>query len=419
MFIAYICKKSKNMISKIKYEYLLGIIAVLWVLFFSFVLQLKPYFYQLGDDATYLEASKLLYFKGLLDNTRPFLIAALFGIPYLFGFNDDIVIQWGFILNFCSWFFTVILIFKILSTQINRGLAFSGAIVFIFCIGNLAHAFRFLSESGFIFLFTFSIYLLSKYEINKNINYIISAIFVVFINVLVKPVAIGFFVIILLFYYKRIKELFFAKYASILAVGILLLFFQMYSMKKNFGDYTLSYISSITYYNYLGAKAYCYQKDTIYLPGENQRTHDFIKLSSHEMKKVAEKDFSYQLKNNTLNLFKAYLFCIYSNSSKGNYIVSECKNKNETRYFDFFRFAFKSISKMQTIGFTIVGVLLSFYFLVTYKKQRAFFVLISILLLYIFFISAISCYECDRFHIAFYPIVILLFFERFKTNILK
>ena len=101
------------MISKIKYEYLLGIIAVLWVLFFSFVLQLKPYFYQLGDDATYLEASKLLYFKGLLDNTRPFLIAALFGIPYLFGFNDDIVIRWGYILNFCSWFFTIILIFKI------------------------------------------------------------------------------------------------------------------------------------------------------------------------------------------------------------------------------------------------------------------------------------------------------------------
>ena len=392
---------------------------VLWVLFFSFVLQLNPYFYQMGDDATYLGASRLLYFNGLLDNTRPFIIAALFGIPYLFGFDDDIVIQWGFILNFCSWFYTVILIFKILSTQINRRFAFLGAIVFIFCIGNLAHAFRFLSESVFIFLFTFSIYLLSKYKYKKNINHIISAIFVVIINVLIKPVAIGFFVIILLFYYKRIKELFFTKYASILAIGIFLLLFQMYSMKKNFGDYTLSYISSITYYNYLGAKAYCYQKDTIYLPGKNKRTRDFIKLSSHEMKKLADRDFSYQLKNNTINIFKAYLFCIYSNSSKGNYIVSECKNKNETSYFNFFRFVFKAVSKMQTIGFTIVGVLLSFYFLITYKKQRAFFVLISILLLYIFFISAISCYECDRFHIAFYPIVIFLFFEWFNNKYLK
>ncbi len=47
------------MISKIKYEYILFFIALIWVFIFSFALQLAPHFNFLGDDITYLEASKM------------------------------------------------------------------------------------------------------------------------------------------------------------------------------------------------------------------------------------------------------------------------------------------------------------------------------------------------------------------------
>ena len=133
------------------------------------------------------------------------------------------------------------------------------------------------------------------------------------------------------------------------------------------------------------------------------------------MIKIANNDFKYQIKNNTTNLIKAYLFCIYSNSSKGNYIVSECENINRTCYFDFFRFFFKAISKLQNIFFTICSVMISFYFLINSNSTNKFYLLISIFILYIFFISAISCFECDRFHIAFFPLLILLF-TSFKSN---
>ena len=56
------------MISKIKYEYLLGLIAVLWALFFSFVLQLKAGFSPIGDDGSYLISAKLLYFNLKIDD---------------------------------------------------------------------------------------------------------------------------------------------------------------------------------------------------------------------------------------------------------------------------------------------------------------------------------------------------------------
>ena len=188
----------------------------------------------------------------------------------------------------------------------------------------------------------------------------------------------------------------------------------MYSLKKNYGDFTLSYISAITYYNYLGAKADCYKKGIEYIPGKNERSIKFGLLTSHEMKKKANDDFKYQIKNNTLNLFKAYLFCIYSNTFKGNFIVSECKNKKETNYFDIFYFLFKAISKLQNIIFTISGVIISVFSVIKLKKEDDFYLLISFFILYIFFVSAMSCFQCDRFHIAIFPLFIMLLSKKTK-----
>ena len=150
------------MISKIKYEYLLGLIAFFWAIFFSFVLQLKAGFSPLGDDGSYLFSAKLLYINFKLDDTRPLLISAIHGFPYIFGFLDSSVVIWGIFVNFFCWFFTTILLFKIISKRLNRKKAFLFSILFISFIGNLAHAFHFLSESIFIFMILFSIYLIKN-----------------------------------------------------------------------------------------------------------------------------------------------------------------------------------------------------------------------------------------------------------------
>ena len=397
------------MISKIKYEYLLSLIAVLWALFFSFVLQLKAGFSPIGDDGSYLISAKLLYFNLKIDDTRPLLISAIHGIPYLFGFTDNIVIKWGIFINFLCWFFTTILLFKIISKRLYRKTAFLFSILFISCIGNLAHAFNFLSESIFIFMILFSIYLIHRYYESKKQYYLTLAISILLLNTLIKPVSIGLALITIVFFIREINKIFLNKFSFFLVTSLFLLFFQMYSLKKNYGDFTISYISSITYYNYLGAKADCFKKGIEYLPSKNERAYEFAKYSDHKMIKVANDDFKYQIKNNTTNLIKAYLFCIYSNSSKGNFIVSDCKNVTKTCYFDFFRYLFKAISKMQNIIFTSCSVLISIYLLVNAKKTNKFYLLISIFILYLFFISAISCFQCDRFHIAFFPLLLLIF----------
>lgn len=402
-------KKNESMIYKVKYEYLLAFIAIIWVLFFSFTIQLKPGFSLIGDDGTYLYSARLLYFNFQIDNTRPLLISVIHGVPYLFGFNDNVVIKWGLFINFLCWFFTIILLFKIISKRLDRKKAFLLSLFFIFIIGNLAHAFRFLSESIFIFMIVLSIYFVSKYYETTKPYYLTIAISILLLNTLIKPVSIGLAFILFVFFSKQFNRIIFNKFSFLLIVSFSLIVFQMYSLKKNYGDFTISYISSITYYNYLGDKADCYKKGIEYFPGKSERSKKFGLLSSHQMKEIADNDLKNQLKNNKFNLFKAYLFCIYSNSSKGNFIVSECKNVNNTSYFDVFRFLFKAISKIQNIVFTIISVVLSFYYLLNFKETDTFYLIIATFVLYIFFISAISCFECDRFHIGFFPLMVLLF----------
>ncbi len=403
------------MFSKIKYEYLLAFIAITWVLFFSFVIQLKAGFSSIGDDCSYLYSAKLLYYSFQLDNTRPLLISAIHGVPYLFGFTDSVVIKWGIFINFLCWFFTAILLFRIISKKVNRKKAFLFTLFFIFIIGNLAHAFNFLSESIFIFMIVYSVYLISKYYETTKHYYITIAISILFLNTLIKPVSIGLALILFVFFITKFSRIIFNKFSFLLIVSFSMIIFQMYSLKKNYGDYTISYISSITYYNYLGDKADCYKKGIAYIPGKTERSKKFGLLSSHEMKESADNDLKYQLKNNAFNLFKAYLYCIYSNSHKGNFIVSECKNEKETSYFTIFYFLFKAISKVQNILFTIIGVIFSFYCLLNFRKTDTFYLINATFILYIFFISAMSCFQCDRFHITFFPLVIVLF-SKFKNK---
>ena len=401
--------KNKNMISKIKYEYLLFLIAIIGTIFFLYVIQLKVHLSPTGDDTTYLLAAKKLYFHGLASDDRPILISLIDGFPFLFGFPSSVVINWGIFVNYCCWLFTVILIFKIIADQLNRKIAFFGALFFLTCIGNLAIAFNFLSESIFIFMLVLSVFFANKYFKTNNTNFITLGIAVLTFAILIKPMSIGLVFIVTLFFFKKLKSVLWNKFSGLILIGLSMIFFQMYSLKQQYGDYTISYIDSITYYNYLGAKADCLKKGIAFFPGDNERALYFSKFTSHEQRKIANDDMKTQLKNNTVNLFKAYLFCIYSNTSKGSFIISQCENEKQTFYFDAFKFLFKAISKVQNILLTIIAVLLSFYSLtINRKNQSDFNRMISVIILYIFFISAISCFQCDRFHIVFYPLIIIL-----------
>lgn len=397
----------KKIILSYKYESILLLIAISWSLFFSFVLQLKSEYTLQGDEGSYFNAAKKLYFDFTLDEGRPFVISAINGFPLLFGLSEKLLFNWIFIVNTISWFLTSILIYKITTDLSSKRKGFLLSVLFLFCIGNLAITFKFLSESIFILLLTFSFFLIHKFTKTRQHKYLTLTIALLILTTLVKPMAIGLVFIVVLAHIRILKKIIFTKFSFFIIISSAFVFFQMNTMKNKYGNYTISYIDSYTYYNYLGNRAYCLENNLEFHDAKGERFNHFITLSNFEQKKLANEDFKRQIVNNTSDFIKAYCVNFYINSTKGTAVVHGCENKNKSSYFYFFQYSFKAISKIQNILFSLLSVIVSIYFIITLKKKNVFSTILAFSSLYIIMISAISCNQGDRFHIVVYPLLLL------------
>ena len=396
------------MLKKYKFYFLLLLIASSWLLFFSFVIQLKMNFLLEGDEPGYFQAAQKLYSSFRLDDGRPLLIAAINGFPLLFGLKIDWLNYWIFLINVFSWLATAFFIFDIVATNFNKKAGFFLALIYIFCVGNLAITFKVLSESVFIMFLIFGIFLTNKYLLSRNYKFLSVAISIFFLASLIKPIALGMGFILTFIFIKNLKLIFINKYSIFIFLSIGLVFFQMNTLKKEYGNFTISYIDGFTYYNYLGTRADCLKNNTKFIQGKNPRFLYLSKFNHVEQKKIVLSDFKNQLFNNTFYLIKAYFINILSNSTHGSPVITNCQNKNKTNYFDFFKVLFKVLSKIQNIIYTTIGLSLSLYCLKNYQSFNKLLFLISALQLYLFLLSAISSNQGDRLHLVLFPLTILL-----------
>jgi hypothetical protein len=407
------------MISKIKYEYLLLIIASLWLMFFAFLLQYNQQTYIFPDSYSYLLSIKQFFFEFKLNDHRPFLFSLLNGIPLLFNLSIDTIFEWSFFLNIISWLGIILLIYKISSTFINREKAFIFSLIYVFLIGSLGIVFHLLTETFFTFFLTLIIYQFRKFELTKNNKYLSYAIALLFLSLLIKPILKFFVLVVIIFYYKDVFELIKSKFSILIYLSISLVFFQMYSLRKTYGIFTISTIDASTYYNYLGTKADCFKNNIEFEQGHNQRHLYFSKLSLLEKKEVAIEDLKQQIKSNKINLLKTYFSNLYINTSKGSASVFGCDNKMNTRYFSVVQFVFKAISKIQNILFTLFGVIVSIIILRRNEQEEKTLKIVSLAILYLFFISGVSSDQGDRLHIVFFPLVIILMAKFFNYKCIK
>jgi hypothetical protein len=393
---------------RFRFEIILVILSFGWALLLSFTIQLKPEFSIIGDDWSYFNAVMTLYFEGLPDEGRPFGIAAIYGLPLLFGGDGDSVTDWGLTLNLCCWLASILLIYRMLLDRFDEFHSFVYAVFVMLCIGNLAIGFHFLPEPIFILMLLLAVWFLSRFDLARKPEHLAGALTTLFFAVLIKPIALGMALLVAIYYFRSLLGVLKHKSSIAIYVALVLIGIQMNEMKKAYGDYKISYIGNITYYNYLGAKADCYRKKIAFVPGENARAKYFQSFSSHDQQQLVKDDIVEQLQNNMMNLGRAYLYCLYSNSSKGSFIVADCMNRDHTLYFDFFHFLYKAVGKSQNILLTIIGLVLSVYFWMRRKTTSDFEKILAAMTLYIFFVSGLSCFQTDRFHIVFFPLVILM-----------
>lgn len=398
----------KPILKTYKYQSLLLLLAVSWLLLCMFVFQIELQTFRFGDSKSYELAAINLYEKGILNDHRPLVISAINGFPLLFGFSTAAIYKWSLIVNLACWFGTLLLIFSIAKRFVRVQLAFFTTVLFLLCVGNLFIVFHLLSETIFTFCLLWALYLIQNYADTSKIHYLLYSVSLLVLMIMIKPLSLLLVVIMFVFFCNKAMAFFKSKHVILVVLSIFVLLFQMITLKKEFGNFTVSYIDSFTYYNYLGTHADCLLKKTEFIQGQNERYVYFGTLTPKQQKEVASADFKRQISNNTINLFTAYAINLYGNATDGSPSVFGCENKANTSYFNGFHFLFKALAKLQNIIFTILGFLLSVVVLWQWKRQKVFFKISAIVVLYVIFISGISSDQGDRFHLVLYPIILLL-----------
>jgi hypothetical protein len=334
-------------------------------------------------------------------------MALVTGFTYLFGGGDEAVFQWSFFINIVCWIGASLLLMEIISGFLKRKLAFFFTLAYIGCIGSTVIAFHLLAENIFTFFLMLFVFFLQKYYREKRFFFLAVAIAVLILSMLVKP-ASQFIAIIMVLYFIKTLFLNYKKKAMLFVyIALLAVFVQVAGIKFQFGDCTISYIDAVTYYNYIGSKALCIKNGQEFDQYHNPRTNIF-NFEPKVQNKIASDDLKFQLKTNRINLLNAYADDVFGNTVSGSAYLSECKNRLGKSYFNAFRNLLLKISEWQNIVFTIIGFLLSVFYLFKWNKAQKQEVLISIFILYIMLSSGISCGQGDRFHIVAFPFIIIL-----------
>jgi hypothetical protein len=408
------------MVSKLKYEYVLIFISLFSIFLINSLLSLFSQNDLCLDCENYLESAIYLFKNFEVHYYRPIGMSIIYGFPIMFGYDSYLdLYNYVIIINILFYIGIIIYFFKICSLFFDKKKSFYFSLLLITYFGISLHINEILSEIAFIFFTLIAFYCLAKYYILNKTDYLFYAISLFLFTILIRPgifyFAFGILILNLFTIYKNWS----IKRILILIVPAFLILFQMIKMKEQYGNYTISYIDAVTYYNYLGSKSIGLKNNKILNQNSNKRADFIFNQTYKNQKNIAYQDLIYQIKNNTYYLVKAYIDDLEENTKTATSRLQNLKNIKNEKYFDEKIKLFSEITEWQNKLSTLFGLLLALYFTITYNKHNKIVFVFVLYFIYIFFISGISSTQGDRFHIVFYPIVLLLllFFLKNIKNI--
>ena len=391
------------------------LIGIAWLVALINVLDIQAQTLIFPDATNYNEAATNLYLHYKGHYYRPILMAAIYGVPLIVGASEIDLYTIAVGINIFLWLWTILLFFAIFCKYVSKKNAFWFSVAFIFFIGIALYNFHFLAEIPFLFSLVLGFYFLQKYNQTKVVTWLVIALSIIFLSILIKPGSKFFAIIMLLYFAKILLSHYKQKIMLFLYASIGLCFIQAALVKDQFGDFTISYIDSVTFYNYLFSKADGYRNGKEFDHMNNPRADFLFTHKVHEQKKIANADIKEQLQNNKLNVLKAYVDNFVWNSVSANIVPIAYSNVKGSKKFEQSQSVLIWISKYQNRIMTILGIILS---LVTLRKfhKDAFLLFTALFILYIFGISGISSNEGDRFHIITYPFTLVLLVNYLKLH---
>lgn len=395
-------------IQKYRYSLLIVLIGLLWLEVLNVLLQLDRQTLLYPDASNYLESAQKMYLKFTGHYYRPMVMAFITGLPYLFGSSDAVILQWSLIVNVVCWLGTSLLLFQIANDFLKTKVAFVVALLPFFIIGNAVLNYHLLTENIYTFFIVLAFYSLFRYYKTNNFWFLSFGLSLFLSSMLIKPGAKFLAILILLFFIKTVLKNYKAKAMILLYGSVLMILIQLVGMKVQYGDFTLSYIDGVTYHNYLFSKAECFKNGKEYHQINNPRAEYLFSLLFTDQKRVAKDDAIRQIKTNFPNVVKAYFDNLLENTKSGNACVFDLENKKRSDDFVFWKTVAFNLSKWQNRLLTIIGILVSLYFVRKLFTPKAVYALMALFVLYTIILSGISCGQGDRFHVVTFPIVFLL-----------
>lgn len=395
-------------VQKYKYPLLLVGIGLIWLFFWNEILQLNNQNNICNDCDNYRESAALLFHQCKTHYFRPIGMALITGLPYLFGANDAAIYSFSFIVNVLAWLGTALFLFGFLKKRVSPKIAFVASLLYYSVLSGVFNHFQLLTEPIFTFLMAAIFYFLDQFDRKKEFYWLSMAISVLIFAVLVKPSVKFLALFSLLYFGKIILNNYRAKSAVFIYVSMLLVVFQCVKMKMDYGNFTLTYVDGVTYYNYLGSKAFYYKQNNSLSQDTNERAVYLAQQSYPDQQKIATQDLLNQLADNKYNVLKAYISDLSENTKTPNSGIATFKNLNNKAYFESLTKALSFMSKYQNRFFTLSGFLLALYFLFKNHENDRVYRLMGFYILYTIFISGVACAQGDRFHVVFFPFVIIL-----------
>jgi hypothetical protein len=394
----------KVFIVKCRYHILLIAIALGWLIFFAFVSQIDRQGIIYADSASYLEAAKNLYVYHRGHNYRPALMAAINGIPFLFGVSDSVIYEFGFYINVFCWMASSVILFELLREFLKPRVAFIFSLLFLSTLGNVAYVFHLLTENIYLFFILSAFYFLARYYKTNAFKWLSVALSIFILAMLVRPGSMLLGIAMTLFFGREIIRNYKSKASLFIYGSIALVLMQCAAIRYQFGNFTISYIDAVTYYGYLSSRAESLKQGTEYIQENNPRGVAMYNLPMPEQKQLAAEDFKTQLTTNTGNLAKAYLIDVLDNSTSGTTALMDCKKIDPI----FLGAELFWLSKWQNRILTVVGFALAVFFFFSGCRREPLYFLMACYILYIILLSGVSCSQGDRFHIVTYPFVLIL-----------
>jgi hypothetical protein len=406
----------KSLFAKYHYHIFIVIIGLLWIFLFDFLIQMSNQGIVYADSWNYIESAKNLFVFHRGHSLRPIVMAFISGIPYLFGGDDQTLLTYSFYINLFCWLGFFVVLFEIVKEFLTPKKAFLSTIPAIFIVGNTAHVFHLLTETIILFSTIVGFYFLIQYYKKQQFRYLSLALTIFILNMLIKPGFKFLAIFFVLFFSREIIRNLKSKFSWFLYGSLFLVLLQCAGLKYQFGNFTISYIDGITYYNYLGSKAMCLKFDKEYSQIDNPRAEFLFSYESYEQKRIAGEDLKKQLQYNTVNLAKAYVLDIIENTKTGNTCIEDCKNVRKSSSFPFWKSVLFDISKWQNRFFTLMAILLAGYCFFRSDKNDKVIFLLSVYMLYVIATSGISCSQGDRFHLVTFPFIIVLLAKLYRDR---